>query len=271
MAPDAFRGHVIFDLASPLLRYANPGHLAFSISTHCACLISLFTPAPRSTQQTSQRLRRPCYLVGAGCALFILSSPKVRGAERRKALQLPRLRGVTHPLRSGSSPLGAPLAGVLVSAPGRAFFRTFPDRQRAPRGRLVVASRAEPRRRPSACLRSTPAGAAPNENRDFPGTGRRRVLDRISDPPLRPAPPPRSPLEGAPHEQGGSIMDRNSYGAKDYFPELHCEIEADMRTRSFERAVSDRMFPICSINGNEIRLGPTDLRARKANEWVPNQ
>jgi hypothetical protein len=38
---------------------------------------------------------------------------------------------------------------------------TAPDRQRAPRGRLVVACRAEPRRRPSICLRGKSAGAGP--------------------------------------------------------------------------------------------------------------
>src|SRR3954469_21949164 len=78
---------------------------------------------------------------------------------------------------------GAPLAkgarlpalhcGVLVSTSGRAF-AGYTGRQRAPRRRLVVASRhsslhgancvnlfALPRRRPSAELRAQPAGAAP--------------------------------------------------------------------------------------------------------------
>src|SRR5215203_3803378 len=79
MAPDAFRGHVIFDLASPLLRYAIPGHLAFSISTHRACLISLFTLASRSTQQASQRSAAPVIWSARGTPSFLFL-PKSEGS-----------------------------------------------------------------------------------------------------------------------------------------------------------------------------------------------
>ena len=44
-------------------------------------------------------------------------------------------------------------------------------RQRAPRGRLIVARRAEPRSRPGAWLRTTPAGAASRSIRRTPPDG----------------------------------------------------------------------------------------------------
>src|SRR5215208_708083 len=169
MAPDAFRGHVIFDLASPLLRYAIPGHLAFSISTHRACLISLFTPAPRSTQQASQRA--PPLLFGRRGVRPLFLSSQVRGSGAPEGAATATLARRDASLAIGMLASRRSTGGVLVSAPGRAFVRNFPDRQRAPRGRLVVASRAEPRRRPSASLRSSPAGAAPTETGISPAPG----------------------------------------------------------------------------------------------------
>ena len=101
-------------------------------------------------------LRRPRFLSGAGAAgLPFLHLAEARGAERRKASNQFAPCGRAHPLRSGCPPSGAPprFSGAALaasSASGRAFVRTCPDRQRAPRGRLVVACRAEPRSRPGA-------------------------------------------------------------------------------------------------------------------------
>src|SRR5215212_7929039 len=73
----------------------------------------------------------------------------MRGAERRKApaSSPPRLAGTRCALCGKRARLSALHRGVLISASGRAF-AGYTGRQRAPRRRLVVASRAEPRRRP---------------------------------------------------------------------------------------------------------------------------
>ena len=114
-------------------------------------------------------LRHPHILSGAGCCRpYFFTSPKrgVRSAERRPTNFAPLRR------RCASLAIGMPafrrstaaspvrVSMPCVSASGRAFAGTFPGRQRAPRGRLIVACRAEPRSRPGAWLLATPAGPA---------------------------------------------------------------------------------------------------------------
>ena len=109
-------------------------------------------------------LRRPCCLAGAGRALLSLGLPEPgeRSAERRPTSSAPlRRRGARLARRQACAVCAnkackdAPAfrrstaaLGLPSSAPGRAFAGTFPGRQRAPRSRLVVAWRAEPRSPP---------------------------------------------------------------------------------------------------------------------------
>src|SRR4051812_36675696 len=92
---------------------------------------------------------------------------QMRGAERREAhLGIDRTLRAVRPWRRALA-FRRSTCGVLVSTAGRAF-AGYTGRQPAPGRRLIVASRAEPRRRPSAWLRTTPAGAAPNNIGNYP-------------------------------------------------------------------------------------------------------
>jgi hypothetical protein len=87
-----------------------------------------------------------------------------RSAERRNQLRAHEARRAPWSGAHASRRSTAAMALVsleTITGSGPRFAGGFkPLRQRAPRGRLVVARRAEPRSRPGAWLRTTPAGAA---------------------------------------------------------------------------------------------------------------
>ena len=92
-------------------------------------------------------------------------APKGAGAERRTPWPVSRSGRSLQRKGSPASNVGRRASrrstAAFLSVVGPRFRPdTAPDRQPAPGRRLVVASRAEPRRRPSAWLRATSAGAA---------------------------------------------------------------------------------------------------------------
>src|SRR5215212_7586605 len=106
---------------------------------------------------------------GAGRALLQISPRETKRGERsaeRRILVSTAPCGAVRPWRRALA-FRRSTCGVLVSTAGRAF-AGYTGRQPAPGRRLIVASRAEPRRRPSAWLRTTPAGAAPNDIGNYP-------------------------------------------------------------------------------------------------------
>jgi len=145
--------------------------------------------------------------VGPGSALVLFPFPSLaeargggapRGAQTA-ALLRDTARAMTLPAR-----LAALHRGVLTPAPGRAFrpglrrLRACPSVSQLLAGGLCYPQ-AEPRRRPVHGLRGHTAGAAPAEDRDFPGAGH-RDRPRISGAYPRSVPPSRrlmkAPLGG---------------------------------------------------------------------------
>ena len=121
---------------------------------------------------------------------------------------------------------------------GPRFRPDFPDRQRAPRRRLVVASRAEPRRRPGA-VRARHDPRAPHQTQGSRlrpsmqvGGHDLRPKGRISGPnptgfgpespplALHRSAPPQDASRSAPHERGARDLGQDRNAVKDYFPLL---------------------------------------------------
>ena len=146
---------------------------------------------------------------GAGNPLSMFCSQKMRGskaptgagAERRtrwlasRSSRSPGRRRSPKPMTRARARLSALCCGVFLTTAGRAFVdgASVPiDRQPAP-GRGSLCPRAEPRRRPSARVRTSPAGAAPAKARNCraPAAG----FETSS-----PAPPPARSTLKTPHE-----------------------------------------------------------------------
>ena len=194
MAPDAFPGPCHFGRLHRFFvwntRPPPPQHLQ---TAHASCPVH-----PSCYDLTaSQRSAAPIVWSARGAPSFF-PPPKVRGsgAPEGAPCNEPRWWAWLAPLAIGALASRRSTGGVLLSAPGRAF-AGYTGRQRAPRGRLIVASRADPRRRPSACLRGTSAGAAPTETGISPASAAGRVRTASPIRRLRPAPPPDA-LEASP-------------------------------------------------------------------------
>ena len=160
---------------------------------------SVLTPRTQSFAARREELRAP------GLPFVVRPPRKTRGAERRQAHPtMPRL--ATWPRaadkftqsaqtkRTARSPLGAPLAAIALTSRemrtgiGPRFAGHLRHRQRAPRSRLIVARRAEPRRRPGA-VRARHGAQAPHQTeasrpRSSTGVGGRKLKPqgRISGP-----------------------------------------------------------------------------------------
>jgi hypothetical protein len=120
------------------------------------------------------------FFVRRGRAGYSLGPSNMRGAERRKAQPifsaLARRGGV--PCDRDTAPSGAPLAAF--NSPGPRFrYGAFSHRASASSWQgSRSAGRAEPRNRPSADLRSLPAGAAPGSTIKTPLDG---ALDELGE------------------------------------------------------------------------------------------